>query len=572
MNKQIDDIDIAEEDLIIDDQQLSDVKISDSAIEDEDKNSKTAKKKAKKESKKHLSPEEIKKKRRKRDYIIAGITLLCLIILLIVPVTRWPILNTIGFRSDLVFTIKSESTKKPINSVSIVLEDGKAAFTDSSGIAKISAVKLGKHQVNINKSGYGTVTKQVVNNFGSTNIGNINLKIIGIKLDVVALHWLSGDPINGANISFQKSSAISDKTGLASIIIPPTDDKKVKLDITAPGFRAKQIETEVDVSSREVSLVSDQKDYFVSKRDGKLDIFSSDLDGQNQKKIIEATGKETDSLVQFSINRNNQQAILVANRDGKVSGNRIVAGVYLVDLAKSTLKKIDEGSDVQLLDWAEDTMAYTKSDSELNYDDPSLSKLKTYNLGKSKLTEIASSNYFSLSLVAQNKVFYLPSDGYREVEGSVVTSFDVNNSAKRTYLADKRIFYGTHAKYGTLELQDSDGKNYELNISSGAVKNIDRQPGEHIYFALKPGGGQVLWTDKRDGQGALITKLISANDERTVVKYGGLTYPVRFVGDGLAVVRVVTSQETADYIIHLPSSKMTKVVDVSNVGILSYGI
>ena len=572
MNKQIDDIDIAEEDLIIDDQQLSDVKISDSAIEDEDKNSKTAKKKAKKESKKHLSPEEIKKKRRKRDYIIAGITLLCVIILLIVPVTRWPILNTIGFRSDLVFTIKSESTKKPINSASIVLEDGKTAFTDSSGVAKISAVKLGKHQVNINKSGYGTVTKQVVNNLGSTNIGNINLKIIGIKLDVVALHWLSGDPINGANISFQKSSAISDKTGLASIIIPPTDDKKVKLDITAPGFRAKQIETEVDVSSREVSLVSDQKDYFVSKRDGKLDIFSSDLDGQNQKKIIEATGKETDSLVQFSINRNNQQAILVANRDGKVSGNRIVAGVYLVDLAKSTLKKIDEGSDVQLLDWAEDTMAYTKSDSELNYDDPSLSKLKTYNLGKSKLTEIASSNYFSLSLVAQNKVFYLPSDGYREVEGSVVTSFDVNNSAKRTYLADKRIFYGTHAKYGTLELQDSDGKNYELNISSGAVKNIDRQPGEHIYFALKPGGGQVLWTDKRDGQGALITKLISANDERTVVKYGGLTYPVRFVGDGLAVVRVVTSQETADYIIHLPSSKMTKVVDVSNVGILSYGI
>ncbi len=572
MNKQSDDLEINDDDLIIDDQQLSDVEISDKAIEDEDKKLKGAKKKAKKESKKNLSTEDKKKNRRKRDFIIAGTTLVIVIILLLIPVTRWPILNTVGFRADLSFSVKAKDSNKPILKATIILEDGSEASTDSSGNAKIPGAKLGNHEVVINKSGYGAVTKQVVNGFGNTKTEDIKLKIIGIKLDVIALHWLSGDPINGATVSFQKSTAVSDKTGLASIIIPPTDSEKVKLDISAPGFATKQIETEVDVPSREVSLISDQKDYFISKRDGKLDIFTSDLDGQNQKKIIEATGKESESLVQFSINRNNQQAILVANRDGKVVGNRIVAGIYLVDLGKSTLKKIDEGSDVQLLDWADDTMAYTKSDANLKYDDPSMSKLMAYNLPKSRLNEVSSTNYFSLSLVAGSKIFYLPSDGYRAVEGSVVTSFDVNSSAKRTYLDGKRISYATHAKYDILELQDQDGKNYELNVNSGAIKNIDRQPADNIYFALRPGGGQVLWTDKRDGQGALITKSVNANDEKTVTKYGGMTYPVRYISDSLAIFRVVTSAETADYIVHLPSAKMTKIVDVSNVGIISYSM
>ncbi|HMS30923.1 MAG TPA: hypothetical protein PJ984_00825 [Candidatus Saccharibacteria bacterium] len=561
----------AEQELEFDEQELETVEISDKDIEEDDKKSRHARRQAKKEAKKNRSPEEKKRARRKKDFLALGILVSILAIVLAVPATRWPILNAVGFRGTLMIQVNEQDSAKPIIGASVMLEDDEMVRTNDDGWATFSATKLGKRVITVSKSGYGKETQAVVNKLGTTRPQAISLKVIGIKLDVVVLHWLSGNPLAGATVSYEKASATTDKTGLASIVIPPTDERKVVLDVAAPGFHTKKVDTDISVASREVSLVAAQMDYFISKRDGKFDIFTSRLDGNDQRKIIEATGKENEGLLQFSINRNNQYGILVANRDGKILNNRIVAGVYIVDLEKSTLRKIDEGSDVQLLDWVDDTIVYSKTIPELNYDDPNLSRIQSYNVTKSKASEIAQSNYFPINLVAQNKVFYMPADSYRVIEGAALTSYEVNSGARRTYLADKRLQYGTRARYDALELQDSDGKNYELIVASGVVKGIDRQPSNQLSFAQKPAGGQVLWTDRRDGQGALLIRSTAANDERIITKLGGLMHPVRFVGDSLAVVRVVTSQETADYVVDIGSGKLSKIVDVSNVSSLRMG-
>ncbi len=76
----------------------------------------------------------------------------------------------------------------------------------------------------------------------------------------------------------------------------------------------------------------------------------------------------------------------------------------------------------------------------------------------------------------------------------------------------------------------------------------------------------------RDGQGVLLTTKVNDDAERIVVKSGGLNDPIRYISDSLAVVRVATSSETADYIVNIESGKMAKIVDVSNIGINgSYG-
>lgn len=560
-----------EQELEFNEQELDAVEISDDAIEEDDKKSRQARRRAKKEAKKKRSVEEKKRARRKKDLIVLGLMLAVLGIVLAVPYTRWPLLNAVGFRGMLMVQVNQRGSEKPISDATVVLDDDEVSQTNDEGWATFSATKLGRRMVAVNKSGYGKESQEVVNSLGTTRTGPVSLKAVGIQLDVVVLHWLSGNPLAGATVSFEKASAKTDSTGLASIVIPPTDEKKVIIDVSAAGFHTKKVDTDIAVASREVSLIASSANYFISKRDGKFDIFASQLDGEGQRKIIEATGKESEGLIQFSINRNNQYAVLVANRDGKVQSNRIVAGVYVVDLEKSTLRKIDEGSDVQLLDWVDDAIVYTKTVSDLKYDDPALSRIQSYNVAKSKLAEVSQSNYFPISIVSQNKVFYLPSDSYRIIEGAALTSYDVNSGARRTYLADKRLQYGTRARYDILELQDSDGNNYELVVATGAVKGIDRQPGNQLNFALKPGGGQVLWSDRRDGQGALLIRSTAANDERIITKSGGLTHPVRFVGDGLAVVRVVTSQETADYVVDIASGKMSKIVDVSNVGSLRMG-
>lgn len=556
---------VISQDLDFNEADLEVVEISDDGLAVVDETSKAARKQAKKTAKKLRSPEEIKQLKRKK--IIIG---LCgagaaLLVLLAVPLTRWAILNFIGLRGDLTIRVVDEKSATLLTKATIKLDDGSFGQTNAKGTLIFANTKLGKRKVSIQKSGYADVTTTLTNGIGSTK-PTIKLRAIGIKLDVDVKNWLSGKVIESATVTYKSASAISDKTGRASLIIPPTDAVKVKIRVSATGFLDKETETDVDVASREVALVSAAKNYFISKRDGKFDIFSANLDGTNQQKIIEATGKEDEGLMQLSINRNNKQAILVANRDGKLTNNKVVAGVYLIDLEKSSIKKIDEGSDVQLINWSDNSMVYTKTVPDLNYDDPALSRLMNLNISNNKLTELAQTNYFQIAVMAQNKIYYLPADAYRTLENNALSSLDVISNAKKTYFADKTLRYAVRASFGTLELQDTAGTNYELQIANGATKAIDHRPSSALLFSSSPDGQAWAWNDRRDGQGALLGYSIKDSAEKTIAKAGGLTSPVRFINDDLVIVRVVTSQETADYVVSLMSGKMSKVVDVSNIG------
>jgi hypothetical protein len=498
------------------------------------------------------------------------VTVVVFVILLVVPFTRWPILNFVGFRGTLELVV-NDPANKPITAAVIKTSSGGTALTDRFGRAKLPNTRLGKQSILIQKNGYGNKTVTITASVGVVKHTE-QLKIVGIKIDLDIKDWLSNNQIEGATVTFGKSSATSDSTGRASLVVPPTDKTSLEITVAAPGYITKSLETETNVVSREVALVAAQKDYFISKRDGKFDIFSSNLDGSDQQKIIDATGKEDETILQLSIHKNNKQAVLVSSRDGKIQNGRIVAGVYVIDLEKAQLQKIDEGSDVQLLDWGDSVVAYTKTEPGLNYDDPALSRVMAFNSASGKLSQVAQANYFTTSVVALNKVFYVPADAYRTIENGVLTSFDLTNGTVKRYLQDRSITYAARASFGTLEAQDSAGSTFEVQIASGATKAIDRRPSEGLQVAASPNGQINAWSDKRDGQGALIVRTKDGT-EKVVSKLPGLTAPVRFISDSLVIARIATSQETADYVIAIGSGQFRKVVDVSNVGLVrQYGL
>ncbi len=549
---------------------LKEVEISDQTIEAVDKESDQAKKNAKKTAKKLRTPEEKKAFLKKQILIGVGCLIVLIMVLIAAPFTRWPILNAVGFRGTLELTIK-DSSNKPIATALVKLDSGTSATTDKFGRAKLYNVSLGKRSVLIQKNGYGDKTITLTSGLGTVKKTE-ELKIIGIKLDIDIKDWLSNQQIEGATATFGKSTAVSDSTGRASLVIPPTDTKSVEVSVSAPGYITKTLETETSVVSREVALVSAQKDYFVSKRDGKFDIFSSNLDGSDQRKIIDASGKEDESVLQFSIDKNNKQAILVSTREGKVQNGRIIAGIYSIDLEKASLRKIDEGSDIQLFEWSDSTIAYTKSAVDLSYDDPALSRLMSFNSASGKLSQVAQANYFAASTAAINKIFYVPADAYRPIENGVLTSLDLSTGATKRYLQDRPITYIARASYATLEVQDSAGSTFEVQIVNGTAKAIDRRPSTVLQVATSPNSQIATWSDRRDGQGALIVRAKDGT-ERIAAKLPGLTSPVRFITDSVVVVRVATSQETADYVININSGQFKKVVDVSNVGVSrQYGL
>lgn len=544
---------------------VGEIEISDSDLASDDESTADAKKRAKKNAKRLRTPDQQKKARLKKILIVCAVAAVFFTGLLIIPLTRWPILNMAGFRGTLQVIVTSNQTKKEVTGALIRLNDGTQNTTNSSGTVKFKGVKLGPQELLIQKPGYGDLSQHITVGLGTTEQKS-QVKVIGIKLDVDVKNWLTNTPIEGALVSYKKESSESDKTGRATIIVPPTEEKSVEIQITAPGYATKKTKAELAVESREVTLVSAQKDYFVSKRDGKFDLFSANLDGSEQRKIIEATGKELSDLLQLSIHKNNKQALLVANREGKTVNGRFVAGIYLVDLEKSTLKKVDEGSDVNVLGWNGDVIAYTASPSDLKYNDPNFNRLQTLNIQNQKVSTIAEANYFSVAMVAQSKIFYVPTDPYQAVADGSLTSYDLGTKSKKSYLAGKQIRYAGRASYQTLELLDNNNQSYELQINNGSTKAIDRKNITNLVFQTSPNSTQAIWQEIRDGQGTLLQKNIKSNDEKVVVKAGGLVNPIRFVSDDLAVVRVVTSQETADYVVSLSASKMVKIVDVSNIG------
>lgn len=554
--------------LEFDDSELLATSITDKDIANEDKQKKEARKKAKKRAKSQRTPREQRRARIKKSLAIGAVIIVIMLIVALIPASRWAVLNFAGLRNSIVFTFLEQETKQPISGVTVTLDSVHHGTTDAFGRVRFSGVQHGKFALAATKPGYSKLQATFTSDLGTDASSPQHLKAIGIKVDVAVRDWLSQRSIANATVSSGESKAQTDKNGNASLVVLPTDSPTIEIAVAARGYHSQKIAIGREVKAREVSLVAAQKNYFISNRNRRYDIFSSNLDGSNQRKIIEATGKENPQLLQFTVHRSNKLAILVANRDGLQVNGRIVAGIYVVDLEKATLEKIDEGSDVRLIGWANDFIVYQKTNQHVSYEHRHLTQLSTINATTKQLSQVAQANYFVALGLDGSRVFYVPTDAYREIKDSVLTGFDTSTGGRQKYAENKQISYLTNPAYGIIEMQTDSGENIELIPATGATRAIDRQPGTDRSFMLSTDGKHILWTDRRDGQGALVIQNTESGDERVVARIGGMVEPVRFVSSTLAVVRIATSDETADYVVHLATGKFAKIVDAVNVGSL----
>ncbi len=542
---------------------LQDVAIDDVTLENEDKQTKQEKKAAKKRAKRLRTPAEVKQQRQKKYLIGIGAIVAAVLILLALPFTRWTLLNSLGFRGSMTVLAQDTKSYETIGDVDILLDGNSVGTTDASGQLKLAGLRLGAHALSAKKPGYSLYESNIGVGLKTKQV-NASLEPIGLKLTVNVKHWLSGEAISNATVQSGDRRAITDGRGQANIVVPPSE-QKIPAHVTARGYQKRVIQLDPTVMSRDVSLVADEKDYFISKRNGTFDIYSSNLDGSDQKKIISATGNENPNTLQFGIHRANKRAVLVATRETERKNGHIIAGVYDVDLKGAALKKIDAGSNVYLVGWAGDTMLYQKTDPNLSYDDKNATSLVGYNISTGAQVTVAKANYFQLAAVVGQKVFYVSADAYRAFKPQLI-SFDPVTGSKQSYLKNSGISYGAQDQYGILQVETAEGAYYEVNATSGSVQKIDHQPNENQQYALSQNGQFVISPQRRDGKGSLVRVDAVTNKESVIVKIGGLSAPVRLVSNRLAVVRVATNQETADYIVDLPSGKFSKIVDVSNVG------
>jgi len=503
---------------------------------------------------------------RLRNSLISA-AIVILLVIISIPTPRYAALNSVGVRATASMTILDSETKLPLRSVDVELA-GIKKQTNDNGLVIFDNVKLGKQKIKIIKSAYDSYTEDVTIVMGSNKIKPVFLVAVGKSFNFKISDWLSKKAINTAEVSFQSNSSYANDDGVVILNVPTATDKNITVVISAQNYLKKTLK--IDTTNDEqklVSLVPDKAHYFISKRNGNYDVYKINVDGSDEELIIEGTGSEGRDI-QFDVSPSAKNSILVATRDPNIknSDGFIMAGLYDIDNHLKSIKKVDSSERINIVGWIGDTVIYVKVQAGASGQNPNRHRLMSYNTLTGDLIEIAASNYFNDVLVAKDYVFYAPSDAYKLNPKAFLYRSNSNGTQNIT-VVEKVVWQIIRVDYDDIYF-NSDQDWYKSKIDQTSIQELNNKPtyNSSRLYSLNSFGDVAGWVDQRDGKGNLIIFDSLTNTETTLVARGGLRDPIVWVNDSQLIYRVVTSDETADYIISTePGSKPVKITDVTNV-------
>lgn len=494
--------------------------------------------------------------------ITIATTVFVLIALAVVPVTRYAILNFIGVRASLSLQAVDEKSGFPIKNVT-VSAGGASGQTDDQGKVTLSNVLLGKTQLELEKRSFTTVSESIVVGWGSNPfVDPFQMQAVGTSFTFIITDALSGKPINKVAVTDGESVALSDESGKAVLTLQPNSDE---INITIKGTDYRDEQKTILVTSKEdtkVSLYPARPDVFVSNRSGKFDLYKRDIDGKNEVILMAGTGNEQDNLG-LLVHPDAQVAAYATTRDGKRNiDGYLLSNLYMVDISGKTATKVEgtESEQIQLLDWVGDSLIFVKIVAGPSGNTAGRQKLMSYQAKQGKLIEIASANYFNDVEVIKGKVYYAISSSPQLVR------VEADNSAK-TVLLNNETWMLYRTTFDKLLANAANNKWYEQTIGEASMKAATSVPANptHRIYVDNFSGTYSVWRDTRDGKGVLLLHDIkNPAEDKVIATVPGLNYPIRWLSDKHLIVRISTSQETADYVLNIEGGELKKIGDVTN--------
>lgn len=480
------------------------------------------------------------------------VVLLAAIALMVVPTTRYWILNTCGVRVSASVEVKDSTTGQPLKNV-IVTVGGATSQTDGDGRATVQKIKLGSNTLKLERVAFASLEKRVVLGLGSNPLGTFELDAVGAQYTVIVRDYLSGKPIGGAEASSGQAAAKSDSEGKIVLTLDKSDGSDVTALVSAPGYRNDQFTLKAE-GTNEAILVSATKEVFVSKETGKYDLYTMDVDGKNKKIILAGTGLETGNIG-LAVNADGDRAALVSTRDDKrAADGRLLNTLTLVNLATGEFVVLDRGEQIQLMEWVGNRIIYHMI-ANVATDAADRHRITSYDYKADGRAQLAAANQIRSAASALGAVYYTDGAQYYRV--------NPDGSNKQTIL-DKEVWASYRTTYAELSIQTPSGW-YKLGLPSGTATAVS-EPSNYAnrIFAVNQGGKQALWTDKN----SLQLYDIAAGSNTSLHAQDGLTTPIRWLNDTVAIFRVASGAEVADYIMSTQGGTARKLTNTSG----SYGI
>jgi hypothetical protein len=506
-------------------------------------------------------------KRAVRWGIAAGILLVALALMLI-PGSRYVVLNTAGVHVSSSLLVLDESTGQPLKNVHVQLGDS-SATTDNDGTASLKKVKLGPQTLVVEKRAFASLSKKITVGLGSNPLGDFKLTPTGSQYTFSIIDFLSRKPISKAEADGNGASAISDDKGNIKLTVDQIDDQKIEVAIKADTYRTEQVKIDpADKSNHALRLVPARKQVFVSKRSGKYDIYSAYIDGQDEKLVLAGSGSEREQDLVLAPHPSAEVVAYVSTRGNQHNSDGfLLSNLILINAADNSTSSIATSERLELVSWAGDYLVYVEIAAGSSANSPKRNRLISYNFRDGTSKELASANSFNDVTAAGGAIYYAPSSALQTTPANFYKVNPDGSGVQAIFGQEVWNIFRSAYDHLVLSVQQ---QWYDYHLGDKAptkLGNAPVNPSSRVYID-SPDGKHSAWIDTRDGKGVLLAYDPTAKTDTTLRNQSGVTYPVSWLTNSVLVYRVKTDQETADYALSVDGGDPVKIKDVTN----SHGI
>jgi hypothetical protein len=479
------------------------------------------------------------------------------------PQSRYFVLNNVGIRSSASITVLDNSTQQPLKNVEVTLAHV-TAKTGSDGKVYLTHLKLGPSTLTISRRAFATATRNVTVGWGSNPLGNTKITPTGSQYTFHVNGFLSSKGVAKAEATAGDADAIADDNGQLVLTVEPGEGSSLTVTIKAENYRDLMVPINLDdKNAHTVTLVPSQKHAFVSKRSGKYDLYSIDVDGANEKLLLAGTGNERPDI---SVVPNPSASVVafVSSRDTvRNSDGYLLETLNVIDLKTGNPTLVTRSERIQIIDWVGNKLIFAQVAAGASANNPNRQRLISYDFTTNSQKELASSNYFYDLVSAGGSIYYANSELNQSNQAGF---FKINpDGTNRITILNKTVWNIFRTQYNHLSLSVGDDW-YDFKVGDVTTTKLPGAPAsqQNRVYQDDSSHGNSLWVDSRDGKGVLLKYDIAAQKDTVLRTQSGLSTPFYWLNNHYAVYRIQTDQETADYVISLDGGQPRKISDVTN--------
>lgn len=478
------------------------------------------------------------------------------------------------YHNHTTMTVTDSVTHQPLPGAMVSL-GGQSAVTDRDGKAELADLNLGHSTLSVTKKAYKTLERAQLVPIGRLDIPAVRLESAGVALAFTVTDKISGQPVDGAEVSVGDIKAMSED-GQGRIVLLPESSQSVTAKVTKDGYLEGELKLDLKKTNQTyaVSLVPAGKVYYLSNRTGRLDLYSSNLDGSGATVVLPGTGSEnTETGILPSI-KNPDLLALVSTREGRRnSSGALLSDLFIFNANMRDLKKIEE--DVPFYRyraWVGDTLVYEQGNDCIN-----IKSFRPSTQKSNKLFACSTGRSANINAVYDEALLYsVQSPGDLNLQGLYAVRNDGGNNRRLnsdpvTNLA-RQVKDTISAVYYNYTLSKPEVWT-SINLENLSITKLDNGPSIQSYrsYVESPSEAYACFIEERDGKRELFLTDHDGNNERKLTSFGSASQFVQWYRDQYIVFSSTKSDENALYVVSVKGGQPQKVADFYRGNLRTYG-